>query len=99
MISEPSHTALRRLGMNNEFNFRGEDPVKIRSCQYSNNIVEQDHRRVKFRISALLGFKTFHNASIVISGIELIQKWKKGQYGFPSASACALAISEAECSP
>ena len=35
---EPSHAALRRMGMNNEFNYRWENPVKIRSCQYLNNI-------------------------------------------------------------
>src|SRR4030095_6107041 len=80
---EPSHTALRRMGMRNEFNYRWENPVKIRSCKYLNNIVEQDHRRVKFRVSAKLGFKSFQNASIVIAGIELIQKLKKGQYGVP----------------
>jgi transposase-like protein len=80
---EPSHRALRRMGMRNEFNYRWENPVKIRSCKYLNNIVEQDHRRVKFRVSAMLGFKSFQNASTVIAGIELIQKLKKGQYGVP----------------
>jgi transposase-like protein len=80
---EPSHSALRRMGMRNEFNFRGPQPVKIRSCQYLNNIVEQDHRRVKFRVSAMLGFKSFQHARRVLAGIELIQKLKKGQYGVP----------------
>jgi transposase-like protein len=79
---EPSHTALRRMGMRNEFNYRGSNPVKIRSCKYLNNIVEQDHRRVKFRVAAMLGFKTFENARIVLAGIELIQKLKKGQGGY-----------------
>ncbi len=37
---EPSHSALRCMGMRNEFNYRWENPVKIRSCQYLNNIVE-----------------------------------------------------------
>jgi putative transposase len=45
--------------------------------------VEQDHRRVKFRVSAMLGFKSFRNARIVIAGIELIQKLRKGQYSVP----------------
>ena len=36
---------LRRMGMNNEFNYRWENPVQIRTCPYLNNIVEQDHRR------------------------------------------------------
>jgi len=80
---EPSHAALRRMGMRNEFNFRGPNPVKIRSCKYLNNIVEQDHRRIKFRVSAMLGFKSFRNARAVLAGIELIQKLKKGQFGVP----------------
>ena len=41
---QPSHSALRCMGMNGEFNFRGRNPVKIRCCQYLNNVVEQDHR-------------------------------------------------------
>jgi hypothetical protein len=44
---EATHAALRRMGMNNEFNYRWENPVQIRTCPYLNNIVEQDHRRVK----------------------------------------------------
>ena len=55
----PSPSALRRMGMNGEFNFRGRNPVKIRCCQYLNNVVEQDHRRVKGRLRPMLGFKTF----------------------------------------
>ena len=38
----PSHSALRRMGINGEFNFRGRNPVKIRCCQYLNNVVEQE---------------------------------------------------------
>ncbi len=69
--------------MRNEFNYRGPNPVKIRSSQYLNNIVEQDHRRVKSRVHSMLGFKSFHHARRVLVGIELIQKLKKGQYGVP----------------
>src|ERR1700748_1960473 len=47
---EPSHAALRRMGMRNEFNFRWANAVRIRSCPYLNNIVEQDHRRIKTRL-------------------------------------------------
>ena len=67
---EPSHAALRRMGMRNEFNFRGANPVKIRSCKYLNDIVEQDHRRVKFRVSAMLGFKSFRNAALYLLGLS-----------------------------
>ena len=62
------------MGMNGEFNFRGRNPVRIRCCQYLNNVVEQDHRRVKGRLRPMLGFKTFYNARRVIIGIELAQK-------------------------
>jgi transposase-like protein len=72
------------MGMRNEFNYRWENPVKIRSCQYLNNIVEQDHRRVKFRVQPMLGFKSFYNARRVLIGIELMQKILKGQFRVPA---------------
>jgi transposase-like protein len=80
---KPSHAALRRMGMQNEFNFRWENPVKIRSCKYLNNIVEQDHRRIKSRVQPMLGFKKFYNARRVLIGVELLQKLHKGQYRVP----------------
>ena len=81
---EPSHSALRRMRMSGEFNFRGPNPVKIRCCQYLNNIVEQDHRRVKFRLHAMIGLKRFYNARRVIVGIELAQKIHKRQFAIPT---------------
>jgi transposase-like protein len=54
--------------------------VKVRSSKYLNNIVEQDHRRVKQRLRPMLGLKSFRTATIVISGIELVEKIKKGQF-------------------
>lgn len=77
---EPSHAALRRMGMRNEFNYRWENPVRIRSCQYLNNIVEQEHRRIKARIQPMLGFKKFYNARRVLMGIELVQMIHKQQF-------------------
>jgi transposase-like protein len=58
--------------------------VKIRSCKYLNNIVEQDHRRIKFRIVPMLGFKSFCNARRVLIGIELMHKIVKGQFRVPA---------------
>jgi transposase-like protein len=54
--------------------------TKVWTSKYLNNIVEQDHRRVKQRIYPMLGFKNFVNAAVTISGIELAQKIKKGQF-------------------
>jgi transposase-like protein len=51
---------------------------KLRRVKYLNNVIEQDHRRVKQRIYPMLGFKNFGSAAVTISGIELLQKLKKG---------------------
>jgi len=55
-------------------------PVGIRSSKYLNNIVEQDHRRIKQRIRPMLGFKRFETAAVTISGIELAEKIRKQQF-------------------
>ena len=75
-----AHSALRRMGMRNEFNFRWEKPVRIRCCQYLNNVVEQDHRRIESRVQAMLGFKNFSNARRVLIGIEFMHMAPKGQF-------------------
>jgi transposase-like protein len=54
--------------------------VQIRSCKYLNNVVEQDHRRIKQRIRPMLGFKRFETAAVTIRGIELAAKIKKDQF-------------------
>src|SRR5260370_29615345 len=82
---EPTHAALRRMGMNNEFNYRWDGAVQIRNCSYLNNVVEQDHRRVKSRVSPMLGFKRFFNARRVLVGVELVHKIIKGQFGLPES--------------
>lgn len=54
--------------------------VGIRSSKYLNNVVEEDHRRIKQRIRPMLGFKRFETATITISGIELVEKVRKQQF-------------------
>jgi transposase-like protein len=54
--------------------------VQIRSSKYLNNLVEQDHRRIKQRIRPMLGFKRFETAAVTIRGIELAEKIKKNQF-------------------
>ncbi len=54
--------------------------VLVRTSKYLNNLIEQDHRRVKHRVYPMLGFKRFGNAAITISGIELTHKIRKGQF-------------------
>jgi transposase-like protein len=57
-----------------------------------NNLIEQDHRRVKQRVRPMLGFKRFDNAAVTISGIELAEKIKKGQF-----KTGKLGVSERPC--
>ena len=52
---------------------------------YLNNIVEQDHRRVKSRVGPMLGVKRFVNARRVVAGVELVQKIVKGQFDVPAS--------------
>src|SRR6267143_1759183 len=71
-----SHRAVRELKSDGRMSRR----VRIRTSKYLNNIVEQDHRRIKQRIVPMLGFKRFDTATITISGIELAEKIKKAQF-------------------
>jgi len=54
--------------------------VQVRSCKYLNNMIEQDHRRIKQRVRPMLGFKRFETAAVTIRGIELAEKIKKQQF-------------------
>jgi transposase-like protein len=54
--------------------------LRVRSCKYLNNVVEQDHRRIKQRGRPMLGFKRFETAAVTIRGIELAEKIKKQQF-------------------
>jgi putative transposase len=53
--------------------------IRIRQCKYLNNIVEQDHRNIKRRISIDTGFKEFESAKRTLAGIEVVNIIRKGQ--------------------
>jgi putative transposase len=53
--------------------------IKIRQCKYLNNIVEQDHRFIKWRIQQGLGFKEFESARRTLAGIEVVRMLRKNQ--------------------
>ncbi len=73
---EASHTAVSELKAEGVL----PESVEVRTSRYLNNLIEQDHRRVKQRYYPMLGFKRFRNAVVTISGIELAEKIKKGQF-------------------
>jgi transposase-like protein len=52
----------------------------MRFSKYLNNVVEQDHRHIKQRVRAILGFRRFETAVITIMGIELAEKIRKQQF-------------------
>jgi len=53
--------------------------IKIRRVKYLNNIVEQDHRSIKKRISITTEFKEFESAQRTLAGIEVVHMIRKGQ--------------------
>ena len=71
-----SHRAVADLKETGELPKR----VRVRSNKYLNNVIEQDHRRVKQRLRPMLSLKSFRTAAVVIGGIELAEKIKKGQF-------------------
>ena len=73
-----SHRAVRELKADGSL----PTDTKLRSSQYLNNLIEQDHRSVK-QPRVMLGLKQFRNAVITVAGIELMHRIRKGQFGLP----------------
>jgi transposase-like protein len=65
--------------------------LTVRTNKYLNNVIEQDHRRVKQRVRPRPGFKRFAHAAITISGIELVRQIKKGPFAI--AMLCSPHVS------
>jgi putative transposase len=61
------------------YNKRSFSKIKIRQSKYLNNIVEQDHRFIKWRIQNGLGFKSFESVKRTLSGMEVVQMLRKNQ--------------------
>jgi transposase-like protein len=52
---------------------------KLRRVKYLNNIIEQDHRFIKKRVRASLGYRSFDTAERTIQGVEAVNMIRKGQ--------------------
>ena len=52
---------------------------RLRQCKFLNNIVEQDHRRVKRLVRPGLGFGSFWTARRTLAGYEVMAMVRKGQ--------------------
>ncbi len=84
---EPSHRAVARLQMRGELPRSG---LRVRCSPYLNNVVEQDHRRIRQRLRPMFQFQRFCHARRVIAGIELAAKIRKEQYDFSGLSQTPL---------
>lgn len=61
------------------FNKRHNTNIEIDQIKFKNNIVEQDHRKIKRLTRSMGSFKKFTSARITIAGIEMMNMLKKGQ--------------------
>src|ERR687897_3103128 len=52
---------------------------RLRQCKFLNNIVEQDHRRIRRLIRPGLGFGSFRTARRTLAGYEAMAMIRKGQ--------------------
>jgi len=68
--------------------------IKYTKVKFCNNILEQDHRRVKRITDPMLGFKEFESAHNTISGIEAVAMLRKNQCIFSEVNRRVLSIAE-----
>jgi putative transposase len=80
---KPSLVNIDQSGANQaglkQYNRDYKKRIKIGQCQYLNNIIEQDHRRIKRLTRPMLGFKNFPTAQRTLAGIEIMAMIRKGQ--------------------
>lgn len=78
---KPSLVNIDQSGTNkaglNQVNRDNCTRIKIRQCKYLNNIIEQDHRRIKRLTRPMLDFKNFHAAQQMLEGMEVMAMVKK----------------------
>lgn len=55
------------------------EETELRPVKYLNNMIEQDHRRIKRLVKPGLGFGSFHTARRTLKGYEAMAMIRKGQ--------------------
>ncbi|MEX3816567.1 IS6 family transposase [Paraburkholderia sp. BR13439] len=86
-----SHRAVREMKTDGLL----PEDTKVRSSNYLNNVIEQDHRHIKSRTNVMPGFKRFGSAATTISAVELTHRIHKGPFdlanlGLKEAAAPAV---------
>ncbi len=51
---------------------------RLRHCKFLNNIVEQDHRRIRRLVRPGMGFGSVHTARRPLAGFEVVAMFRKG---------------------
>ena len=59
--------------------------IGLRQSKYLSNIVEQDHRAIKWIVRPMPGFKAFRCARINLAGVEVMHMIKKGAARLPQS--------------
>ena len=60
--------------------------LMLRQNKYLNNIIEQDHRRVKWKMNHAMGYHTMQHAWSTTTGVEVMHMLKKGQVSWSSST-------------
>lgn len=87
--SQTNRSAITHCDAQDRLRYDG-GPILIRSSKYMNNMIEQDHRRIKRRIRPMLGFKSAASARTILAGIELIHMMRKQQGEFATSMALSI---------
>ena len=87
-IAATKHAATR------EFCGPTKPAITYTKIKYCNNILEQDHRRVKRIVDPMQGFKDFDSAANTIAGIEAIAMLRKNQIVFSEFNGIEVSIAD-----
>lgn len=68
--------------------------INYTKVKYCNNIIEQDHRRIKRIVDPMMGFKNFDSAASTIAGIEAIAMLRKQQTVFSGVNGIEVSIAD-----
>lgn len=68
--------------------------INYTKVKYCNNILEQDHRRIKTITNPMKGFKSFDAAASTIAGIEALAMLRKNQTMFSELKGIKVSIAD-----
>ncbi len=85
---------VKHLQANHGFIGPVKPTINYTKIKYLNNIIEQDHRRVKIITDPMKGFKNFNAANNTIAGIEAIAAIRKNQTTLDEFNGIKVSIAD-----